>query len=210
MRPDPKKAAEKALRQLFLEWRRHWQHRHDSGQFVELDEPYQRGWDRYYVLRSDVKARRDAHVISRMLDLANSKIHCRRKDFTWKGRKNVRVPIPQPINRISVKVFDTLSMKEQSFWEKFSYYQNKNLWVDAYRFKFPWMFEFKIVPHMITERWVPDEAWETRRKELSAQIEANGYWPKIGAVMGWNNSVRDRFTGSYNNLKINGPPVDDI
>lgn len=58
-----------------------------SAPLIELDEPYQRGWVRFFRLRDDASRREDASTLKEILDKINVYQYCRKGTFTQKNKK---------------------------------------------------------------------------------------------------------------------------
>ena len=187
-----KREQNREILRLYRELQRMWRDRREgnNGSLVELETPYQLGWDRYFVLRDDIKTRKDVHVISKILTLINNTIYSRKGDFKLYNYKIKKwEPISQTIESIDLSTFEMLSEKEKSFFHKryelrYSSAVREKVWQTRYVFRFPEFFVFKIVPHMITHQWIPDSEWERRYTEINNKIRRNNLWPKIVKLLG--------------------------
>ena len=197
MRRNKKYEEEKELRRLYEEYRNTWRLRKEHGHFIDIP-PYRSGWSRTFTLRSDIKNRKDARWIRQALDLINTETQCHRKDFLSKGlRSKTWKPIPQKLCHLSVEKYEGLPTAVQKYfvkgWVSGRYVRKA---YEAYFFKFPWFFVFKIEPRMVTQRWIPDSEWESYCGEILNKIERNNLWPKMGRVLGWR-TYRNEFTPRY-------------
>lgn len=187
MRRHHKTEQEKELLALYREWRELLYAKRSAGHYVEV-EPYRHGWDRYFVLRDDIKNRADAHIISKLLDLINVNRWSKRKDFKvknhWTGKWE---SMDQTIRTISEKRYEGMNEKEKSLFD-FKWVnlgsRKRPHWVQAYVFKYPFWFVLKTVPHMITHHWMPNAEVEQRFAELDRKIKLNNLWHKIDKLLG--------------------------
>ena len=134
---DYKTEKEKELRRLYEEYCNRWKEK--KGYVVELEEPYQRGWDRFFVLRDDAKNRNDVKDLREVLKMLNYTVHCSRRNFTeknWKTRKFE--PITQVLKTIDESTYLSLSEKHRSYFVqryiRDDKYRSKK-WILRYIFK---------------------------------------------------------------------------
>ena len=197
MKRNDKFYEKKEMRRLFEEYSKRWKERHQHGEWVKVDPPYQLGWIRYYDLRYDISRRSDAPRIREALSLVNTRMYCKREDFTTHDRfKKKRVPIQQPLKFISKKKYDELSPEIQKYLEKRTYRSKKWGRIEqqiGYTLKHSFWVVFVKEPNMVTEQWVPDPKWESRMSEISNRINRDNLWPKINKALGFstNGSYRE-------------------
>jgi hypothetical protein len=193
MRRDAKTEREKELLKLNREYANLWKAKYsgEAGHYVELEEPYQQGWERYFVLRDDAKNRRDAHVLNKLLDILNVTIHCHRRDFMTKDwRTGKWVPITQTIKTLDVGSWKKLNERERSYfsgsWECVGkdWHTKEKRWEFRYHFHYPEYFVFRVEPLYVTHQWIPNSDWETKHAELYHYICNNNLWPKINKALG--------------------------
>jgi hypothetical protein len=169
---------------LWKEYQNLWEiaRKKENGHLVEV-EPYQKGWVRYYVLRSDIKNRNDARFIQQALDLINVERCCSRQNFTVKDYKTGKyVPMEQKLSYVTEQKYETLSQNVKKWFVKTQLvdkYSNRVYY--GYVFKLDYFFEFKIEPNIITHHWIPDNAWETRRAEIDHKLQTQNLWPNVGS-----------------------------
>jgi hypothetical protein len=166
---------------------------------IALEEPIQKGWKRYYELRSDIKNRRDAHDLQRILGRINSTIYCRNQDFKTKDYRTKKYEKMQhPLNSIHVNDWDKLGwpghykkwfrlcedIYSGYFWGSFIR-SNK-----VYRFEYPWMFTPVVVPNMMTHRRAISEEIEQELAYISAFLDSDNNWHKLNNLLGIHNPYR--------------------
>lgn len=207
---------DKELRRLWRKYRETWDKSREHGQWVTVN-PYQHGWLRKYQPRPDIKNRNDIRFIRQALDLLNSTVYCRNKNFmrhSWRDKKDV--PIEQPLRKLTEEQFNKLSEKMQSYFTRsicietffWPYHQKRE--VVRYIFKHPFWFEFIVEPNIVVAHWLPDSEWESYCAEISNHIQRNGLWPKIGKAMGWKQHPPELREGPYYKNKNGDALTDEI
>lgn len=63
------------------------QHALNDAPMLPLDEPYQRGWIKFYALREDVRLRHDVELYREVLAKINQRIWARSRDFIGPDKK---------------------------------------------------------------------------------------------------------------------------
>lgn len=193
-----KTVREKELRRLYREYRETWDRTKNPGQWVDVKEPYQKGWYRYFVVRDDVNRRRDAADYRRVLDKVNTVDTSDRQDFhAWNYKRRRYEPTIQSLRTLNPKQYEELNEKEKSFFVlryKFHDYRGNLLQtpIKYYTIDCPQYFVYHIEPRMIIRHWLPDEAWETHCAEVRNKIHTNHLWPKIDRMLG-NSRGRDDY-----------------
>ncbi|MBC7862978.1 MAG: hypothetical protein IAF38_08375 [Bacteroidia bacterium] len=101
----------------------------------------------------------------------------------------------QGLHRIPHKTWNSLNFtaKQKSFfvrkWKHFTNSKGKVIGGEfVFEFTKPWMFELKVEPNFITHQLVINPKIESELKELYNRIEKNNLWPKIGKLLGWDQS----------------------
>jgi hypothetical protein len=177
---NKKEYEQKKLRKLAEEYHSSFKKRRESGEWVSV-EPYQQGWVRYFSLRDDIKNRKDARYIQQALNLVNTEVYSHREDFKRKDYKTGKyVPIEQKLNYLLEKDYENLSPNLQKLFVKREVrmkYSPKTFF--AYFFIHEWYFVFKKEPNIITQRWLPDEEFESHIAEMQNKIYRDNLYPKI-------------------------------
>ncbi|MES2701729.1 MAG: hypothetical protein V4649_03775 [Bacteroidota bacterium] len=153
----------------------------DSNPPVPLAEPYQRGWERTFVIRKDVLAGPFAAFYLQLLAKINTVQYSRERSFVEKRRRKERT-VPQETSQL---------LKDFSTWEwqrpdvllteaERQHFHREEVWcaclgrfVYRYVFNEPWRYELKVSPHIITHTRVPDGALESEIKKLENYIQRN-------------------------------------
>lgn len=169
------------LYNLWLELKRQRQ----NLPWVALEEPYQRGWKRTFVLRPDVARTAKADFYAELLVKINTVMHSPEKEFKKKKRrqgKRVYVERPQFLRSFySYEWFGSgcgLTQKERALFLHHDDIHNKRI-RRRYVFAEPWRFTLKVVPHMITHVKMIDEILQQRIAELDNYIEYRQLWPAM-------------------------------
>lgn len=153
------------------------------GTWVDV-EPYQRGWSRKFTLRDDAANRSDAQYMRQVLDLVNTKVHSRRKDFQRKNWKTGEWEnIPQKLKNISVDTYNKLSEKMQSYFSQTHRFEKfcKKIIIE-YTVKSDYYYVYEIEPLIITQQWVPDSEIESLLGEMQTKINRNNLWVKYSKI----------------------------
>ncbi len=142
--------------------------------WVKLEHPYQRGWERFFVLRED--ARRDARApfYQKILDKINTRQFSRRKDFKIRTRDRGRkryAERDQELDDVCARDFisDKFTDKERaSFIPVVKYDQYNKIGYFDYRFSEPRRFVLCVRPNLVTHVRVIDTLQESRDAHIEA------------------------------------------
>lgn len=140
-------------------------------EWIDLKPPVQRGFIRYFVLRSDLSRSRDASFFKGILDKINTTHWSHRKDFKKKtkrfGKKIYRVR-EQRLDDVSADEFlKKFNEKERAYFDEHMVHRGKcNRLFKVYRFTETWMFVLKVEPNMITKVRVHNIDLAKRSAEL--------------------------------------------
>jgi hypothetical protein len=124
---------------------------------VPLEQPYQRGWKRFFVLRDDVKRGPRAAFFEALLTKINTVTYHPDKSFKQKKRRKKRYgfyfrqqllrefdPYSWQLNRMK------LTDDEKACFTRVEKYDHQNRrWAIKYMVTEPWRFVLKIAPHII-------------------------------------------------------------
>lgn len=153
--------------------------------YEKLKVPYQRGWKRSFVLRSDVARGKQAAFYLGILEKINTIDHSTRKDFKVKKRihrKRIYVNKEQLLRQPDVKTFVKLKLtqKEAALFEPVtSYCTHTKTMITRYVFKEPWRYVLRIQPNMIIRVKRRDHALESSLAELNKYIDNRHLRPHI-------------------------------
>jgi len=166
----------------------------------KLDKPIRDGWEKSYVLRSDLDPTK-IPILQKILNVINTKIYSKNKDFKYKPHKSkVKKDIPHELKSLSSeefhKLFTTQSEKKYfSLTPIYNTYDKK--FYNQYVFHGKYLLETKIKPSFITHVKIPDPEIERRLAELEKQV---GYhtdeWHRICKLKGGHgyNGIDERQT----------------
>ncbi len=173
--------------------------------FVNLEEPYQKGWKRFFILREDVARSNVANFFENILQKINTVKYSARKDFKKRKRvkgKKADVLREQFTKPLTQTEFDKLCFtdKETAYfsWELIKQnYSNK--YVKMLVFNEAWRFTLRIEPNIITQEKLIDVQLESEIKELANYIESNNLEPKINKAKSrhtkykWHNDTKKKY-----------------
>ncbi|GIQ59898.1 hypothetical protein Flavo103_30340 [Flavobacterium collinsii] len=145
---------------------------------VSLDEPYQKGWFRFFVLRSDVLIDPNAGFFINLLEKINTYQFSNEKSFNKtkrKFRKKISVPSKQFLKQISI--YDWNSKKINLTENEKSYFTLTKRWssvferdISYYTFNEPWRFVLCVKPYMIAHKKSVDSDLESELRVLENYI----------------------------------------
>lgn len=134
---------------------------------VPLEEPYQKGWKRLYVLRPEVANSENAEFYQNILDeITEVQYHYdqsfKRRKKRWLRCDHERLPRLRVIDKYrwasgwhELTDEQRLLFKKVVCWNE-THYQ----WDHYYEFTEPWLFEIAVQPHIVTEVKLLDEGLE--------------------------------------------------
>ena len=177
-----KGAEEKLLLAKYREIQELWRDKNSMGTLIPV-EPFQQGWIRKNILRWDISRRSDAHKLRRILDVIGTITYCRRKDFRKKNHKGVWEDIHQVLKPIQKSKWD-FPDDYKKYFTLDKVFNNGRYLHDAYHFKNDWMFECKILPHMITHVRIPNAEAESKKAKLYEYLDQDSRWDKLNKLLG--------------------------
>ncbi len=196
-RREHKQQLLKQARALYTEWCQ-LDRKTRNAELVPLDEPYQRGWVRYFRWTDDAVQREDFEIIKGLLEFMQHKQWSRRQDFRYSKQKKRRVIMGWKA-RLSFHPHQLLHVCRNAQWPKYfqvtSYWQIQGIdhlralrargWNGKVRFKYPNLLEGVVEPYYVTHQKVRHAEEESRMAEIDAWFEQRGGWEFIARTMGW-------------------------
>ncbi|WP_394999927.1 hypothetical protein [Acinetobacter sp.] len=163
--------------------------------WIKLDEPIQRGWKRFFVLRDDVARRTDAHIIRDVLKRVNVTQYCDNEafeEYNWKADQwyEMRHDL-KPIGLGECERDVHLTERHRSYLYKGSDWFYNHGWkkiVEGYWFKDKWMLAQKIEPHFVTHYQELDAELEAKLAHIHKKLYDD--WTAHGRLIklhGWHN-----------------------
>ena len=154
---------------------------------VPLENPYQKGWKRYFILRADVVNSKRAEFYTTLLAKINTFEYHDDKSFKKKKRRKkrygyeIRVQLLREFSSFcwnSSKL--TLTAEEKACFTQIETYDIKTHREEIkYVFSEPWRYILKIGPHMITHKKLLDSDIEQELDGISRYIENNNLAPRM-------------------------------
>jgi hypothetical protein len=192
-RKHNKNASEKELMKLYR--RQNYLYR-EMGKlgYRELEIPIRHGYEKRYVLRSDIARSKKAHFLNSILSLVNNPIHSGSKKFLNKDYETKKyIPMEHKLGYISKKEYGLLTPKKQSY---FNEYYNRGWKVNyvfvGYTLNLPmWMFSTKIKSHYIYRVKITDDEMQDEYDEIRNYFSTNNLWIKIDHVLGISQNYDD-------------------
>lgn len=162
------------LRKLEVEL---WKKRQDLP-LVPLTTPYQKGWQRSFVLREDITRSNDSSFYTVLLEKINTVQFSSEKSFKKKKkrkRKHVYVEKLQSLKEFSESEWRSpkleLTEKEKiHFYKRERWCPNCKRYKIHYVFREPWRYVFRVRPNMITHTKMIDTVLESEIQLLDNYI----------------------------------------
>ncbi len=193
---DFKAAAEKKLRGLERERydlrRIQW-----DAPLLPLEQPYPRGWERWFEWTPEVRLRDDAARLLKLLEVLQKREVSRWLDFRcydWSLRKQISKP--HEIPQWSLWRFMSLKLPPE-LWGYFETqphgplsqpghleYLREIRWGGLISFRQPEWLVSRLGPHWITHRRVAMPEVESRIAEIEASLERSCGWQELGRLHG--------------------------
>lgn len=171
---------------------------------TRLQEPYQRGWRRTFVLREDVARSAAAAFYSNLLSKINTIDYAADRSFKRrikrkKNRKKLYEVKPQYLRAFYSYEWSRAPLSPE---ERVLFYPMENTRQDGttyiqYVFAEPWRFVLQVKPHMITHVKTVDEVLEQEIQQIDNRIERHHLRPRLHRLV-WGSGWRGRW---------NRPPV---
>lgn len=157
---------------------------------VPLQNPYQNGWKRFFVLRADVANGKRAEFYTALLAKINTFEHHQDKTFKKKKRRKKRYGYEiklQVLREFSTTDWNSskLNLTEEEkncFTQVITYDVKTRKEGIKYVFTEPWRYILKIAPHMITHKKLLDSDIERETDEIDRYIEINDFEPRISRL----------------------------
>lgn len=172
---------------------------------VPLKEPYQRGWERYFVLREDVARSKDALFYKTILEKINTTQYSSEKTFKKKKkrRKGVYVDRNQFLKEFSESEWNSpklvLDDKEKiHFYKRERWCSNFKRYKIHYVFNESWRYVLRVRPNMITHTKMVDEVLEQEIDQLENYITSNFLRCKIAKLV----RGREKYIWDYGEIKL--------
>ncbi len=143
---------------------------------IPLEQPYQKGWKRFFVLREDVARSRMAGFYQSLLQKINTVSYSNNRDFKKKKLKHgkrIRVAREQKLREITEWEWLhnklKLDEKEKMHFHPVVQVHKKGIFI-VYVFNDPWRYRLRIAPHMITHVKKLDKKLMAERQSLDNTI----------------------------------------
>lgn len=154
---------------------------------IPLEEPYQRGFVRFFVVREDVKRSKDGEFFEGILEKINSYMYSESRQFLKKKRKSGRriyVEKEQKLKTVSLyswtnPKFGLTPRERQYFLKQEEYVLFRKYNETYYEFIEPWRFVLRVRPNMITHYKPVDAELEKEYAELESYLSEH----KIAAIV---------------------------
>ncbi len=186
---DKHASLEKRLRQLSREHRR-LQHAQWHAPIVPLARAFQRGWEKTYVLREDIRRRPDMRVFAEVLAEVNQRLYSRNREFTD------RQGHPLVLRPRIIPVAEWLQLDWPASHQRLFAYGHwrleDGLWrperwrrhILGFRLVRAWWLAESVQPFMVTHQRVDLPEVRSRLAEIDAFMTARRGWQRLGRLQG--------------------------
>lgn len=172
-----RKDVEKQIRKKYQRSEELWNIRRNIP-WVPLENPYQKGFVRFFVLRDDVKRSKDGDFFEGILTKINTYMYSESRQFLKKRRKfgrRIYVEKEQKLKRVSSfcwndPKFGLTTGEKQYFLKKEEYNPFRKRNDIYYEFIESWRFTLRVRPHMITHYKPLDSELEKEYDELESYL----------------------------------------
>lgn len=188
---DKKEDLDKQLLQIIRKRKLLWKQRLDLP-MVPLENPYQKGWKRHFVLREDIQRSPNAAFYVQLLEKINTVQYHAEKSFKLKKkRKRRKAPLEkrQFLQEFSEWQWQHHSLKLTELdkahfhlYEQIS--KNGKEKLLRYRFNEPWRYVLQVKPHFITAVKMLDQALEQEIKLLGNHVDYHHLQPRMDKLTG--------------------------
>ncbi|MBB3054353.1 hypothetical protein [Mucilaginibacter gotjawali] len=158
--------------------------------WVPLEEPYQRGWKRFFVLREDVKHSPGAEFYEALLPKINTVEYHHDKSFKRKKRRKGKYGYVE--RKQTLREFDlywwnsarlNLSEQEKACFTLIETFSIKTRRLEIkYVVTEQWRFVLKVVPNMITHKKLKDSDIEKELAWIDNHIDRHDLAPRINLL----------------------------
>lgn len=154
--------------------------------WIPLEQPYQKGWKRSFVLRHDVKQSRYAAFFEELLKKINTVEYSTDKTFSRKKRRRgrkYRETRPQYLREFCEHEWNNprckLTDAEKQLFYKKEYWDKSGKPYFRFTFSEPWRYVLQVRPNMITSKKMIDEELLSRERQLENYITTHQLRHKI-------------------------------
>ena len=177
---------------------------------VPIENPYQKGWKRFFVVREDVLKSKDGDFFENLLEKINTFQYSNQKKFTVRKRRNrkkIDAPKEHKLLDLYPREFNceklNLSDKEKKYFEQVQKWCaiNKNF-KTVFQFTESWRYVLKIKPNIITHKQAIDSDLESQSDRLENYITNNDLRKKINKMKDYH---QYKYHAEYFKLKNSNP-----
>lgn len=146
---------------------------------VPLEQPYQKGWVRYFVLRDDVKRSPQAEFFTQFLTKINTEVYSNNKKFYFK-RKGKTTKVKYTYDQKLKSFYESdwkrstnpLTDKEKEYFRpSLVWNQENNETYLKYAFTEPWRYVLRVRPYYVTHRKGLDPNLESETREIENYLD---------------------------------------
>lgn len=153
--------------------------------WIELAQPYQKGWKRSFKLREDIRRSKKADFYQNILNKINTTIYSDRKDFKVKKKRRSKYGYVTKEQKLlepcdyQLKKMKLNEHELQQFCKVTVYNPVTKKWRTNYVFLEPWRFVLKVEPNMITRHRAYDPLLESSIAELDNYMDKKDRYKRL-------------------------------
>lgn len=194
-----RKDVEKQIRKKYKRSKELWEIKRDIP-WIPLEEPYQRGFVRFFVVTEEVMRTKDAEFFEGILKKINTFMYSEIRHFLKKKKKfgrRIYVEREQKLKSLSSYEWNNpkiqLTQRErQYFLKRNEYCPFRKTYYDYYDFIEPWRFTLRIRPNMITHYKPLNAELEKEYAEVESYVNQH----KVTGI------IQKKIYGKSNSWKI--------
>ncbi|MDN5284637.1 MAG: hypothetical protein JWR38_911 [Mucilaginibacter sp.] len=205
---------DKQLIQLYKRRKELWEQQAQLP-WVVLEEPYQRGWKRFFVLREDIKHSPRAEFYEALLAKINTTEYHHDKSFKQRKRRKGRygyVVTKQMLRELDLYDWNSakldLSEQEKACFTRVETFSIKTRRLEIkYVITESWRYVLKVAPHMITHKRLKDSDIEKELGRIDNHTNNYDLPPRIellthGKGYNWNGwySKSTKYINKFKNI----------
>jgi hypothetical protein len=162
---------------------------------VPLDEPYQKGWKRLFVLKPEVQRSDKAEFYQQILDKINTVQYHYDRSFKKPKRKSrwhkyhfEELPKLQTIDRYDWHMNNhKLSEEQRACFERVEFWNDRLYAMDhRYRFAAQYLFHIAVLPHIISTVTIGDALLEQELAWIDNHIDNNNHQCRLDKLQNGN------------------------
>jgi len=185
-------------------------HKRNKLPMVPLEQPYQRGWKRLFILRDDIQVGAIAEFHQNLLTKINTVRYHHDQSFKRrKKRRRTKYSYEESVQTLRTIdsynwLYDTLKLTDAEkmlFGPKEVWSYRFSKFITRYEFMEPWRFVLVTLPRIIYEKKLHDQELEQEISEIGDYLDIHHRRCRLSKIKG--KTYRYRWEGDQNQKYIN-------